>query len=321
MTSCLNLNFCLAGIYTADDVIEQRRLVKLGRSTLVVSLPAEWVKKHRLKAGDMLLLQVSDTYIKIVPAKKDGKEIKAIIEVVNDARGLYRAIISSYIAGADVIEVIVNKEDLILEALKQIKYAISHLIGIEIVDQDINRFVLQTFINVDEQDLNSLVRKMASLIKIMIKYILQSNEAKNYIEDLENEVDKLYRLALRRLNLEGESEALMSSLLTSLENASDAIPPLLENLKNVKGILDILNLSIEMLDFISSYEIGSGKITEINDKTDALEHIEKELSSRLMDERLKYRSLMLLHHIKNALLSLLNIEITNVVRNKQKLTL
>ncbi len=284
-------------------------------------MPAEWVKKHKLKAGDMLLLQVSDTYIKIVPAKKDGKEIKAIIEVDKDVKGLYRAIISSYIAGADIIEVIVNREDLVLEALKQIKYAISHLIGIEIVDQDINKFVLQTFINVDEQDLNSLVRKMASLIKIMIKYILQSNEVKNYIEDLENEVDKLYRLALRRLNLEGESEALMSSLLTSLENASDTIPPLLENLNNTKGILDVLNLSIEMLDFISSYEIGSGKINEINDKTDAVEHIEKELSTRPMDEKLKYRSLMLLHHIKNALLSLLNIEITNVIRNKQKLTL
>ncbi len=318
---CLNLNFCLAGIYTDDDVIEQRRLVKLGRSTLVVSLPAEWVKKHKLKAGDMLVLQIADRYIKLIPAKKDSKEIKAIIKVNKDVRGLYRAIISAYIAGADIIEVNVNNEKLVLEAMKQIKYAVSHLIGIEIVDQDIDRFILQTFINVDEQNIDSLIKKMASLIRIMLRYVLQGTDVKNYIEDLENEVDKLYRLALRRLNLEGEGEAPMSSLLTSLENASDIILPLVENIANTKDVYDILNLAIEMLDFISKYEIGKGNIIEINDKTDAIEHIEKELSSRQIEEKLKYRSLMLLHHIKNALLSLLNIEITNMIRNEQKIEL
>ncbi len=302
-------------------MIEQRRLVKLGRSTLVVSLPAEWVKKQKLKAGDILLLHVTDSYIKIMPVKKGGKEIKAIIKVKKDTRGLYRAIISAYIAGADVIEIIVEDEKLVLESLKQIKYAVSHLIGIEIIDQDINKFVLQTFINIDEQNLNMLVKKMASLVKIMLKYVLKGNNVESYIEDLENEVDKLYRLALRRLNLEGESEALMSSLLTSLENASDTVLPLIRNTENIKGVYDILNVAIEMLDFLSNYEIGKGAINDINVKTDVLEHLEQELSSREVSEKLKYRSLMLLHHIKNALLSLLNIEITNMIKGGQSIEL
>jgi len=143
-------------------LIEQRKLVKLGKSTLVISLPAGWVREKGLKAGDTLTLYIDDSEITIVPfSSGTSHKISARIKVKrieNDV--LYRMIVSAYIAGAQDIIIEIENSSLVREVLKQVKWATSHLIGLEVVDQSLNRVTLQAFTDVQAQSLESLINRI-----------------------------------------------------------------------------------------------------------------------------------------------------------------
>ncbi len=298
-------------------MIEQRRLVRLGRSTLVVSLPADWVKRKGLKAGDVLTLVINDNYIKIVPDMKKGTvKLTMTIRVKNRVEGLYRTIIASYVAGADIIKIEFEDPDSLFEIMKQVKMAISHTIGLEIVEQGTNYITLQAFISDTAQSAENLVSRITGLLSLMVAQLVKGHlEDKDYFEELENEIDKLYRLALRIMNTSPEPDALTVSLLTSLENASDTLIPLVDILKGKsREALDVLNIVKETLEFLQSYELGSQAIDKLDEKISILEHVEGELESRNIDERIKYRLILFIHNLKNAMLMLHNKEVTQALK-------
>jgi len=300
-------------------LIEQRRLVRLGRSTLVVSLPADWVKKKGLKAGDVLTLVIDENFIKIVPhASSTSSTTTVVIKVVKRAEGLYRAIIASYIAGADMIRVEFEDSSLLLQVMKQIKMAINHLIGLEVVEQKPNYIVLQAFIGTAAQEPEELMKRIVGLIALMLDQLIKGEVGEEYLDELESEIDKLYRLALRTINASPEPDVLMVNLLTSLETASDTLIPMAKVIKEKrKEVLDILNIVLETINFLLSYEKGSNKIDEIDEKISVLEMMEGELEKRETDEKIKYRILLFIHNLKNALLMLHNMEIVETIRKSR----
>ena len=302
-------------------MIEQRRLVRLGRSTLVVSLPADWVKKKGLKAGDMLTLVINDAFIKIVPSgTPSGSKVVATIEVKERVEGLYRAIIATYIAGADIIKITFEDGQLLFQIMKQVKMAMNNLIGLEIVEQNPNEMVLQVFISGAEQSPKELTKRLIGLLTLMINQVIRGGGEVEYLEELENEVDKLYRLALRTLNTSPEVNVFMVNLLSFLEMTSDSLIPLAQTLdkNNVKEVLDILNIIKETLEFLQKCDEAKKTLGEIDEKIAIVEMGEEELERRRLDEKLKYRILLFLHNLKNALLTLHNMEVNEIVKKTKE---
>jgi len=302
-------------------LIEQRRLVRLGRSTLVVSLPADWVKKKGLKAGDMLTLVINDAFIKIVPSgTPSGSKVVATIEVKERVEGLYRAIIATYIAGADIIKITFEDGQLLFQIMKQVKMAMNNLIGLEIVEQNPNEMVLQVFISGAEQSPKELTKRLIGLLTLMINQVIRGGGEVEYLEELENEVDKLYRLALRTLNTSPEVNVFMVNLLSFLEMTSDSLIPLAQTLdkNNVKEVLDILNIIKETLEFLQKCDEAKKTLGEIDEKIAIVEMGEEELERRRLDEKLKYRILLFLHNLKNALLTLHNMEVNEIVKKTKE---
>ena len=59
--------------------MEQRKVMSLGRSSLVVSLPKHWIKLNELKRGDSVSVTVQrDRSLVIFPGRKMMKEAKNI---------------------------------------------------------------------------------------------------------------------------------------------------------------------------------------------------------------------------------------------------
>jgi len=300
-------------------LIEQRRLVRLGRSTLVVSLPADWVKKKGLKAGDVLTLVIDDNFIKIVPRTSSGSApTTATIKVENRTEGLYRAIIATYIAGADMIRIEFGNADLLFQIMKQVKMAINHLIGLEVVEQRPQYIILQAFIGTSGQDPEELMKRIVGLLVLMLDHLVKGVPNTEYLEELENEIDKLYRLALRTINSSPEPDILAVNLLTSLEMTSDSLIPMAKAISSKKKeVIDVLNIALETMNFLQNYEKKSNKIDEIDEKISVLEMIEENMEMREMDEKVKYRVLLFIHNLKNALLMLHNMEINEIIKKSK----
>ncbi len=307
-------------------MIEQRKLVKLGKSTLVVSLPADWVRKKNLKAGDTLTLYIDDNEITIVPSTVDGRtKITARIRV-KEPKGdiLYRMIVSIYIAGAEDIIIEIESIESVKEILKQVKNATSHLIGLEVVDQSLDRIVLQTFTDAQSQSLESLINRILKIMLLMLNHLSEKQIDMQFLNDLENEIDKLFRLAIRRTNISRDfsrhSLTFLPSFLMMLETASDSIIPLASVISgNYKMVADVIEIAKESIDFLLKYKLGMGDVVSINERIETFEQIERDLLEREIPQTLKYRCLNFIHLLKNVLLVMFNIEVAELVKSGKEI--
>ena len=91
----------------------ERKIVSLGRSSLVISLPKHWVKLNELKKGDVVSLAVQrDRSLTVFPSVKKEKESKEVILHIDaDEREtlIVRRIIGCYLNGYSGIKVLSKK--------------------------------------------------------------------------------------------------------------------------------------------------------------------------------------------------------------------
>lgn len=196
--------------------MEIRKVQKLGYSTIVVSLPRNWVKEKNLKKGDSVIVRVDeDGNLRIEPYEAEGERKKKEQYVVDVSQikspGLIkRILIGNYVLGHDNI-VFQNKDErLSPQALKEIQDGINRLAAMEIVEQDLHKVVVQCFIDPTKFRLTGLIRRMYTLIFSMIEAVQE------YIKDfdqnvlmqvinMENEADRLYWLVIRQILLAQKS--------------------------------------------------------------------------------------------------------------------
>jgi phosphate uptake regulator len=91
--------------------MERRRIQLVGRSTLTVSLPANWVKKVGLKKGDLVTIAPErDGSLKILQGSATAARATSNVLAINSdlcrEGGLIgRLIVAGYVRGFDVIKV------------------------------------------------------------------------------------------------------------------------------------------------------------------------------------------------------------------------
>jgi phosphate uptake regulator len=254
--------------------LEVRRVQKFGKSTLMVSLPADWVKEVGLIAGDSVYIEVDeDGSLRIYPSnvkiESSIREVKVNISNSISPEILTRIIYGYYILGVDKINIEVKDGVFNEEMLKRIKEAARNLIGFEIVNQTIDSIQIQSFLDPTKYNMNSLILRLSNTLKQMFHYLsLGLKEASRMflqeVIELEKEVDRLYYLALRQLILTQINRNLSYMigvkriqivgnriLIKAIEEAADEIseaaidlltlhPSELEIMKNVWGKLDLL---------------------------------------------------------------------------------
>ncbi|MEM2559039.1 MAG: AbrB/MazE/SpoVT family DNA-binding domain-containing protein, partial [Nitrososphaerota archaeon] len=89
-----------------------RRLQKVGRNTLSVTLPSKWVKNMNLNKGDTIVFTIEeDGSLKIKPSSTVTKEQEASECIIyadqcNEPSLLERLIVSSYVLGYNIIRIV-----------------------------------------------------------------------------------------------------------------------------------------------------------------------------------------------------------------------
>jgi len=189
-------------------IAETRKVQRFGRSTLMVSLPSEWVKSVGLKPGDLVRIEVrEDGTLLIIPEallekRMRGKEVVIHIDHTTPEEILVRSIYAMYIAGYDRIVIECDEPYILSQQLHAIRNIVRMLIGAEIVEQTASKVTIQVFIDVEKYGLENLVLRMINSLKSMLDFLMLSiksgkKEHLKELMELEYELDRVHALAVR----------------------------------------------------------------------------------------------------------------------------
>ncbi len=252
--------------------VDTRKLQQVGHSTLMISLPKEWVRATALSQGDTLTIQQNDDgTLQILPTGISEKKeiIKCIVDAdkIEGRRLITRIITGIYIIGHETLE-IASKKGFETEQLAEIRQIIQRLTGMSIVEQDMNHVVIKNFVDPTRFPTNGLLRRIYIITSWMQEASMQALKERrknlaNEVIHMENEVDRIYWLVVRQLLLAVKDKAVEKKIgiESPLNIVGDrTIVKVLEKIGDLSE--DIANEVITILD--SDYPLETPIITELD---------------------------------------------------------
>ncbi|MGI0078141.1 MAG: PhoU domain-containing protein [Nitrososphaerales archaeon] len=268
-------------------MLEQRRLQKLGYSTLMVSLPREWVTQMNLKRGDTVTLSTDERGRLVVNPSLQVQETKTkcviSAERVDDIL-LGRIILGAYIAGHETLEIRTGNQEFTQGQLDVVKKTLGELIGLGIVEQGVNRLVVQSFLDPSKFPIEGLIMRLNLIVESMrdlaVKALLEErNEFAKQVLDLDVEADKVYFLATRLL-------------LQAVQDKAIAERVGLENPKNIVGD----RLVVKFLEEVGDYAQDIARsVMKVNDLRYYNMEVNKEIAT--LHEHVKNISRLAMHSL------------------------
>jgi phosphate uptake regulator len=186
--------------------MDQRKVMSLGRSSLVISLPKRWTKVNELERGDLVTLNIQkDNSLVVFPGMKKGRETREVtikVDPAEDEELLARRIIACYLNGYFGITLI--STDIFTASQQKAVRNIVGMLYMRILESDARRIYVQTLIDESKAPVETAVRRMHIVAGSMCQDVLESfrnqdAELARVVEGLDNDVDHLGFFLLRLL--------------------------------------------------------------------------------------------------------------------------
>jgi len=182
--------------------LELRRLQKTADGTFFVTLPKAWASRFNLDRGAVLgFVESKDGRLIVGPYGEAERKVSSV--ALSPSPLLEREIEERYLLGFDVIQI--ESGEVINSAVRDsVKATVKRLVGLEIVEEDSRKIVLQCLIEPSMLVPERMVRRLHAITLAMQKdalsAILQEDTklAKSVIER-DDEVDRMYFLLVRLL--------------------------------------------------------------------------------------------------------------------------
>ncbi len=140
----------------------KRKLVKHGAVTLMVSLPAKWIKAQGLVDKDEVIVRERGDEILI---RSQTKSSSISIDVKsNDEHHISWLIRDAYLKG--YTEMVLNFSK--TPRLQQLNTIVNFFTGLEIVENHGNKIKIKNFVQDDNSQFDNLVVKLFQIVKVMI---------------------------------------------------------------------------------------------------------------------------------------------------------
>jgi len=179
-----------------------RKVQRTPSGTFFVCLPKSWAERQGLKRGTVIAVtESSDGRLLIDPAYSAEPSPRTI--TLKPSLHLSREIVGKYLLGFDIIN-IEAKERISFDVREIVKNTVSRLIGLEIVEEDYARIVLQCLLEPSGFPPEKILRRSyaiaASMHRDAVKALVDGDVhlAKSIIAR-DDEVNRLYFLLVRIL--------------------------------------------------------------------------------------------------------------------------
>ncbi len=188
------------------NVMEQRKVMSLGRSSHVISLPKLWVEMNELKRGDVVSLEVQrDRSLIVFPGDERRKEERKITLYINPKEtetSIVRSIIACYLNGYSSIRLAARN----IFSIPQQK-AIRRIAGIlymRILEADAKSMHITTLVDESKASVVSSVHRMHLIANSMCRDAFNSLRDQNAalakaVYSLDDDVDHFCFFLLRLL--------------------------------------------------------------------------------------------------------------------------
>lgn len=245
--------------------MELRRVQRTGGGTFFVCLPKEWAQRSRLNRGSLVSLSETANGRLIIDAKYSAEHEPRVI-AIQPMPLLDREIVGKYLLGYDIIRV-EAKDRISAEDRERIKQASSRLIGLEIIEEDYSKIVMQCLLEPSAFPPDKILRREYSIASGMhrdaVTAFLEGDRhlAKN-VTARDNEVNRLYFLLVRILRtiiqdsgLSGKlgilpidclDYRLAASFVEAIGDQSAQIAELALKLENAKFAKDLVQLLLKL---------------------------------------------------------------------------
>jgi len=178
-----------------------RRLQKIG-SSILVSLPKEWVDAHNLEKSDQVEIETGQNYISITVNKetKPSKEVE-ISYPVPKQENIVADITGAYLLGYDLIK-IKGRTTIPINDRELIRNSIRRLVGMEIVDEDSSNINVQFLLDATTLNPDKILKRMSSIALGMFNdvntsLILDDRSNLEALPNRDDEVNRQYFLLVR----------------------------------------------------------------------------------------------------------------------------
>jgi len=185
--------------------MEQRKIMALGKSSMVISLPKYWLETNNLSRGDHVSLTVQhDQSLVVQPSYKtmtDQDEIHLSVKADESEASIIRLIISCYLNGYSNVKL--TSENIFTVEQQRAIRSIINTLYMRIMESNASSITLQTLIDESKASVFSGIERMHIITSSMCRDTL--NSMKNWDEglaksvvSLEDDVDQ-FMFFLKRL--------------------------------------------------------------------------------------------------------------------------
>jgi len=182
--------------------MDLRRVQRTSGGTFFVCLPKGWAERNGINRGSVVAVsETSDGRLTIDP--KYGAERAPQVAVIKPAPHLDREIVGKYLLGYDIIRV-EAKERISPADRERVKKASSRLVGLEIIEEDYSKIVMQCLLEPSTFPPEKILRREYSIASGMhrdaVTALIEGDvHLAGNVVSRDNEVNRLYFLLVRIL--------------------------------------------------------------------------------------------------------------------------
>lgn len=253
--------------------MDQRKIMSLGRSSLVISLPKHWTKLNELKQGDVVSLAIQrDRSLAIFPSKGGNKPVREITLHINPSeksRTIQRNLIACYLNGYSSIK-LVSTDIFPVFQQKAIRTTV-RILYMRIMDCDAKSMHIISLMDETQASVTSGIQRMHSISDSMFQDVLSSLKnqdpmlAKTTFQ-LEDDVDHFSYFMLRLLRKASLDPGFANHLDVSVSDCLDyqtlvyRIEQIADNASNIaKHIVMLRDRQLKLSEPLIKLMVNAGK--------------------------------------------------------------
>ncbi len=261
-----------------------RRLQKIG-SSILVSLPIEWVELNKLEKSDEVELETGANSISITPTGNSKPPKEVVIEYpVSKQENISADVTGAYLLGYDIIK-IKGKSVISIEDRERIRGLMRRLVGMEIVDEDASNVNVQFLLDATTLNPDKILKRMSSIALGMFRDTINSlaSDDKSVLQTIpsrDDEIDRQYFLLVRLIRSAMVDKKLATAL--NLGNIDILDYRIAANLLESAG-----DTILELANSIQELAATKTNLTKFHTIASAIENIhEKAITSFTENNRL-----------------------------------
>ncbi|MEB2793227.1 MAG: AbrB/MazE/SpoVT family DNA-binding domain-containing protein [Caldisphaeraceae archaeon] len=182
-----------------------RRIQRLGGSSLIVTLPKQWIKKLGLKVGDELIIEEEGNHLRLSPSEKNVLERADTVRVKYNwvARALGPETLADCALLHGYKKLVISTKGISQDIINDIKKRLDEDNKVESITDLIDSIVVE-FMRPEESELQRYIKGLGSKLQTMVDFALKGEP----IEDIASEAKD------------------MSTVIIGLSNGNNGLDPL-----------------------------------------------------------------------------------------------